>query len=47
MIVEIYLYPNFEMEQEFLSHGEGLKVISPDFIRNRILERLKAALDNY
>ena len=47
MIVEIYLYPNFEMEQEFLSHGEGLKVISPDSVRNRILKRLKAALDNY
>ena len=47
MIIELYLYPNFEMEQEFLSHGEGLKVISPDSVRNRILERLKATLDNY
>lgn len=47
MIVEIYIYPNFEMEQLFLSHGEGIRVMSPDSIREKIEERLASALKNY
>lgn len=47
MIVEIYIYPNFEMEQLFLSHGEGIRVMSPDSIREKIEARLASALKNY
>ena len=35
------------MEQLFLSHGEGIRVMSPDSIREKIEERLASALKNY
>ena len=43
----IEVIPNHELEKLILSFGEGLKVISPDYFRDRIKERLQLSLLNY
>ena len=38
---------NFELEREILGFGDSIEVISPPGLRNRILSKLKTALDVY
>lgn len=39
--------PNYELEQQILSYGESLKVVSPPEFVNKIKNRIKDSLDNY
>lgn len=39
--------PNYELEQQILSYGEAIKVISPPEFVSKIKERIKLSLKNY
>lgn len=45
--VKIDVIPNFELEQLILSYGEGVKVISPEYLKLKISSRLRLALNSY
>jgi predicted DNA-binding transcriptional regulator YafY len=47
VIFSIEVIPNFELEKLILSHGEQIKVLSPESFRKRIEERLVKSLRNY
>lgn len=39
--------PNYELEQQILSYGEAIKVVSPPEFAQKIKTRIKASLENY
>lgn len=43
----INVIPNFELEKEFLAFGERLRIISPENLRNKMMHRLRKALEGY
>ena len=43
----IEVIPNHELEKLILSFGEGLKVLEPQFFRDKIKERLQMSLVHY
>lgn len=45
--IQISVIPNFELEQMLLSYGEGLKVIFPPSLEEKIRERIRKSLNNY
>ncbi len=45
--VELNLFINYELEQLLLSFGDGIKVLAPDSLKDKIKERLSSALKNY
>ncbi len=45
--LQLSVIPNFELEQVILSYGEGMVVLAPESLRQRIRERFEAALGNY
>lgn len=45
--IQIMVIPNFELEQLLLSYGEGIKVISPQKLKEKIQERIRKSLNNY
>lgn len=47
LYVKLEVIPNFELEQLILSFGEGVKVLSPNSLRERILNRIKSSLNQY
>ena len=47
IIVCLQLVPNFELQQLILSYGERAKVLEPEWLREKIAERLGLALKNY
>lgn len=47
LIVKLKVIPNFELEQQILSFGESVKVISPKFLSEKIQSRLTSALSRY
>lgn len=47
LLVKLKVIPNFELEQQILSFGESVKVISPSFLAERIQLRLTSALARY
>jgi len=47
LIVKLKVIPNFELEQQILSFGESVKVISPQFLAEKIQSRLTSALAHY
>jgi len=47
LLVELYIIPNFELEQKILMHGETVKVLEPLSLRDKIQTRLKNALKLY
>jgi predicted DNA-binding transcriptional regulator YafY len=47
LLVKIKVIPNFELEQLILSFGEGVKVLEPDSLKKRILNRVQKVLDQY
>ncbi len=47
LIVKLKVIPNFELEQQILSFGESVKVISPQFLAEKIQSRLTSALSRY
>ena len=44
---EYYLIPSFDFKQAILKESDELEVIEPKFLRNEILELLKAAIYRY
>lgn len=45
--IEINVRPNFELEQLILSYGDGMRVLSPASLRDKIQTRLVNSLKNY
>lgn len=45
--IEVELYINYELKQLLLSYGDGIKVLSPDFLREEMKGRLTKALAEY
>ena len=45
--IEIEVYINYELKQLILSYGDGIKVLSPESLRNELKTRLENALMNY
>lgn len=45
--IEIEVRPNYELEQQILSYGDGVSVIYPDTLRDKIKKRLTHSLKNY
>jgi len=46
-LISLELIPNFELESILLSHGEGIEVLEPESLRERILKRLDLNKNNY
>jgi predicted DNA-binding transcriptional regulator YafY len=47
LLVKIKVIPNFELEQLILSFGDGVKVVSPINLREKILSRIQNSLNQY
>jgi predicted DNA-binding transcriptional regulator YafY len=47
LLVKLEVIPNYELEQLILSFGEGVKVLAPSFLSERIQLRLTSALARY
>jgi predicted DNA-binding transcriptional regulator YafY len=47
LLIEIDVIPNFELEQLILSHGENVKIISPESLKSKIKKRLELTFQNY
>jgi predicted DNA-binding transcriptional regulator YafY len=45
--VKIEVIPNYELEQLILSYGEGVRIISPEYLIKKIKSRIQSSLDNY
>jgi predicted DNA-binding transcriptional regulator YafY len=45
--VKIKVIPNYELERFILSYGESVNVISPLFLKQKMKNRLIAAIENY
>jgi predicted DNA-binding transcriptional regulator YafY len=43
----IEVIPNHELEKLILSFGEGLRIVSPDFFKDKIKKRLLESIKNY
>jgi predicted DNA-binding transcriptional regulator YafY len=46
-IITLELIPNYELESLILSYGEGVEVIAPKSLRNKIKKRLDLSMLNY
>jgi predicted DNA-binding transcriptional regulator YafY len=46
-IITFDLIPNYELESIILSYGEGIEVLEPPSLRNRISERINTVNNNY
>jgi predicted DNA-binding transcriptional regulator YafY len=46
-IITLDLIPNYELEAVILSYGEGMEVVEPEYLRNKIKERLGLIINNY
>jgi predicted DNA-binding transcriptional regulator YafY len=46
-LIELELIPNFELESLILSFGEGIEIISPETLRERVKNRIQMTLNNY
>lgn len=45
--VKIEVIPNYELEQLILSYGEGVRIISPEYLIKKIKSRIQSSLNNY
>lgn len=45
--IEIEVRPNFELEQLILSYGDGMSVLSPEGLKEKIKTNLESSLKNY
>ena len=46
-IISLFVIPNFELKQQILSYGKGMKVISPLHLQEAIIQNLKEHLEKY
>ena len=47
LLIKLNLIPNFELEQLILSFGDGVKVITPIHLKDKILSRIQNSLSQY
>jgi predicted DNA-binding transcriptional regulator YafY len=47
VVIELELIPNYELESLLLSYGEGIEVLSPETLRERIKNRVELIKNNY
>lgn len=47
VLIELELIPNYELESLILSFGDGIEVLSPEALRNKIKNRVQVSLNNY
>jgi len=47
VVIELELIPNYELESLILSYGEGIEVVSPESLRERIKNRVQLTFNNY
>jgi predicted DNA-binding transcriptional regulator YafY len=47
LLVKIKVIPNFELEQLILSFGDGVKVVSPIHLKEKIFSRIQNSLNHY
>ncbi len=47
VVFNIKVQMNFELEKELLGFAEGVKVLSPDHLRRRLLRRIKMSVEGY
>jgi len=47
VLIELELIPNYELESLILSYGEGIEVLSPKILREKIKTRLELSTKNY
>ena len=47
LLVKLSLIPNFELEQLILSFGDGVKVITPIHLKEKIVSRIQNSLVQY
>jgi predicted DNA-binding transcriptional regulator YafY len=47
LLVRLNLIPNYELEMKLLSFADKVKVISPEVLKNKIINRLKLAIKKY
>ena len=47
VLVELEVIPNYELESLILSFGEGIQVIAPEILREKIKSRINLTLKNY
>lgn len=45
--IELFIRPNYELEEQILKQGERVKVIQPTWLRDVIKSRVKKAFENY
>ena len=46
-IIELELIPNYELESLLLSYGEGVEILAPEMLRERVMNRIQLTLENY
>jgi predicted DNA-binding transcriptional regulator YafY len=47
VVIELELIPNYELESLILSYGEGIEVLSPEKLKEKIKNRVQATINNY
>jgi predicted DNA-binding transcriptional regulator YafY len=47
VVIELELIPNYELESLLLSYGEGIEVLLPKTLREKIKSRLELSIKNY
>jgi predicted DNA-binding transcriptional regulator YafY len=47
IVIELEVIPNYELESLILSYGEGIEVLTPTILRNKIKNRVQMILNNY
>ena len=45
--IELYVRPNYELEEQILKQGERVQVLEPEWLRELIKDRLLEAIGNY
>jgi predicted DNA-binding transcriptional regulator YafY len=45
--IQLRVRPNYELQEQILKQGERVRVLEPEWLRDDIKNRLKAALQNY
>ena len=45
--ISIRVIPNYELEEQILKQGERIKVISPEWLKQGVIDRLREALEQY
>lgn len=46
-IITLDVIPNFELESILLSHGDSVEVLEPQYLRNKISEKIKNTYEKY